>query len=262
MIAKTQNSVAGIFQKQSWIFGLYVIVLRRFPEVVPHHESVFVGQIIKNFFRILTDPVADDIQIGIAMQPEIRLQALARDTLARIVHAPVTPATRYAHSIHSYDQIGRRFRFVRIIEHPHRWRRFPSRHKRRHPRLPIVLPFRRKARRIRVSRWNFANAFMTCIYYLFILQPRNTWRILQSPQMACTIEQAQCISDFTNAESNLFAVGFTLSIRNAEQQRIQLRLAITVRPPEVWLLHDELREVDRCQLHRTYSGSERNFLTY
>ena len=106
MIAEAQDGVARVVEKQRWILGLDVVVLRGFPEVVPHHQSVFVREIVEGLLGVLADPVADDVQVSVAMQPEKRLQMLAGDAFARIVHAPITAAAGDAHAVDFDHQVG------------------------------------------------------------------------------------------------------------------------------------------------------------
>ena len=47
MIAKSQDGVARVLQKQFWILGLEVIVLRGCPEIIPDQLAVFVRQIVE-----------------------------------------------------------------------------------------------------------------------------------------------------------------------------------------------------------------------
>jgi len=54
--------------------GLELEILRRFPEVIQNQQPVFVRQVIEHLFRVLSQPVADDVEMSIAVQPEIRLQ--------------------------------------------------------------------------------------------------------------------------------------------------------------------------------------------
>ena len=65
MIAEAQNCVARVVEEQDWILRLDVVVLSRLPEVVPDQQSVFVGEIEEVFFRVLADPVANDVQVGV-----------------------------------------------------------------------------------------------------------------------------------------------------------------------------------------------------
>ena len=99
MVAVTQNRVTRIGQEQRRIFGFDIVVLRRLPEIIPDQQAVFIGQIVENLFGVLPYPIADDIQIGIVMQSEIRLQALTRDALQQVVHAPIAAAADDAHSV-------------------------------------------------------------------------------------------------------------------------------------------------------------------
>ena len=96
------------------ILGFDVVVLRGFPEIVPHHESVFVGEIVEGLFGILADPVANDVEIGVAMQAKERLQVFAGDAFARIIHTPIATARGDAHAVDLDHQVWRSFC---IVEH-------------------------------------------------------------------------------------------------------------------------------------------------
>ncbi len=90
MIAKPQDRIARIVEKQLRVLRLDVVVLRRLPEVIPHQQSIFVGKVVERLFCVLPDPVANDVQIRIMMQTEIRLER-SRETRLRESSMPQLP---------------------------------------------------------------------------------------------------------------------------------------------------------------------------
>ena len=108
MMPVAQNRVARVLQEQRRIFGFQVVGLRRFPEIVPHHQSVLVGQRVEALFRVLAHPVADHVHVRVAMQAEVRLQVCRADALQHVVHAPVAAARGNAHAVHFDHQVRSR----------------------------------------------------------------------------------------------------------------------------------------------------------
>ena len=98
MISIPGDRVAGVRQEERRIFGLELKVLSGLPEVVQDQEPVLIGKIVEDLFRVPSQPVADDVEMGLAMQLEVRLQVGAGAPLQGIVHAPVAAARsdRYA----------------------------------------------------------------------------------------------------------------------------------------------------------------------
>ena len=89
-------------------------VLRGFPKIVEHEQPIFVGQFVKNLLGVLPEPVSDDIEVGFAVQPKIRFEALPRNSLARIVHSPAAATRRYRRAVDSNHE-ERRERLRRDI---------------------------------------------------------------------------------------------------------------------------------------------------
>src|SRR5581483_4910621 len=99
MVAKAKNCVAGVVEKQLRILRFDVVVLSGLPEIIPDEQPVLVGEIVENLFRVLPHPVANDVQVCITVQTEIRLEPLARDSLPRIVHSPISTTTGDSHPV-------------------------------------------------------------------------------------------------------------------------------------------------------------------
>src|ERR1700677_5080956 len=50
MVAKTEDRILGIRQKQRGVCRFKIVVLRRIPKIVPHQQAILVGQIIEDLF--------------------------------------------------------------------------------------------------------------------------------------------------------------------------------------------------------------------
>src|SRR5581483_11493765 len=86
--------------------GLGVVILCGAPEIVPHHETVFVGELVEDLLGVLADPVADHVQVGFLMETEVGLEMRAADALARVIHSPVAATHRDAHTVDLDHEIG------------------------------------------------------------------------------------------------------------------------------------------------------------
>src|ERR1700734_4281923 len=107
MIPKMLDRVACVREEKRRVFRLDVIVLRRHPEVIPDKHSVLVRQIVKGLFGTLANPVTNDVQIRVTIQTEIWLKPRSRDTLTRVVHAPVASARCNTDTVHLDDKVRR-----------------------------------------------------------------------------------------------------------------------------------------------------------
>ena len=107
MISIAADDVARVGEKQRRILRLHLEILGRHPEIIEDQQTVFVRQIIENLLGILTEPVANDVEIRGAMQAKIGLQARSRDALERIVHPPAAAARRDRYAIDPNGEIRR-----------------------------------------------------------------------------------------------------------------------------------------------------------
>ena len=217
MVSIAQQRLARVVQKQGRIRRLHVIVLRRFPKVVPHQQPVLIRQIVENLFRALAYPVADHGQIRIPVQPEKRLQVLARTALPRIVDAPASALADDPHAVHFDNQE----RFGALIFH-------------RRNRGGVLFSGRQ---RIHPACGRLQNAFMPRIDHLFSGFRRLHRRIFHAPQRTGGIQQAQFICHFPNSKPQLLRVAQVSAIQNRELQMIQFRLSVTIGPPKPRMFH-------------------------
>ena len=74
-------------------------------------------------------------------------------------------------------------------------------------------------------------------------------RVLHAAKMPGTIEQAELIGDFANAEAQLLRVRDVAAGGDREPEMIKLGLAVSIGPPQARILHGELRELCRRELH-------------
>src|SRR5208283_2724650 len=66
-------------------------------------------QFVKDLLGVLPEPISDDIEVGFAVQPKIRFEALPRNSLARIVHSPAAATRGYRHTVDSnHEKRGER----------------------------------------------------------------------------------------------------------------------------------------------------------
>ena len=230
-----QDRIARVRQKQRGIFGFQVVVLGRFPEVVPHHQTVLVGQRVEAFLRVLAHPVADHVHVRVAMQPEIRLQVLDAHPLQHVVHAPVAAARRDPHAVHLDHQVRPR---PSAFTGPDRRRSLRARLQRLHPGVPHPvrkrLPRQQLVRRPVVDLRGCPGAFRRSA-----AAPRRTSGSAAPPRAAdvpphrrakarssplsCRIRSASPRSTFPpDAERHL--------------ERVQRRIAVAVRPPQARML--------------------------
>src|ERR1700722_9118960 len=77
--------------------------------------------------------------------------------------------------------------------------------------------------------------------------------------MSGAVEQAQLISDLPHTETNLLRIRFAARVGKTQLQRIQVLLAVSVRPPKARILYIELRKFRRGQPYRTFAGDNNNF---
>ena len=79
VISIAADDVAGVVEEQLRILDFNLEILGRFPEIVQYQQAIFIGQIVEHLLGILTEPVADDVQVRGLVQLEIRLQPFACD---------------------------------------------------------------------------------------------------------------------------------------------------------------------------------------
>ena len=106
MIPVAADHIPRVGQEQRRILRLDLKVLGRHPEVIEHQQAILVGEVIENVLGILPEPVANDVEMGLPVQPKIGLQPLARNPLARVVHSPAAPARRDGYAIDPNREIG------------------------------------------------------------------------------------------------------------------------------------------------------------
>ena len=116
------------------IVGLQVVIVRRKPEIVEHHQPVLVTQRIECLFRTLARPVADHVEMLIPLETEIGLQPLTRHTLHAVVHSPVTSFEKYANPIHPQYKERRKSLVLDLLDSGRRQRRQQHRNP-RHMRI-------------------------------------------------------------------------------------------------------------------------------
>ena len=217
MIAKPPHHIPRVREEQRHILRLDVVVLGRGPEVVPDHHAVLIRKLVKGLFRVLAHPVPDDVDVRLTMQPEEWLQVFPAHALARVVHTPVASTRRNSHAIHLDDQIGEA---GLVRDRPDGWRTFARYRKRGRPVL-----------------CGLAHGCVVHIHQLIAVairseQTRSGRRHLRPAQPPPVVEQAELVSDLAYAEGDAFPVGLGRTVVNGKLQVIELRLAITVRPPQ------------------------------
>ena len=205
------------------VFGLDVVVLGGLPEIVPDHHAVLVGELVEGFFGALADPVADDVEVGVAVEAEERLEALAGDALAEVVHAPVAAARGDAHAIDAEDEIGCG---AQVVERLDGGRVFRAGRERGDVRAGIGATFlRRMAGGSAVGGGNLRMpSWLTSTMGAGGLRLRAlAGVILDAAQMAGAVEQAEFVADLADAEADVFACRRRRRRMKRELQRVELR---------------------------------------
>ena len=105
VVLEPADRVRRIGEEQRRIARLAIVILGREPEVVEHQHAVFVSQIVEHAFGALAHPVADGIDVGLAVEAEIGFHALARDALHPVVHPPVAATHGDGHAVDADQQI-------------------------------------------------------------------------------------------------------------------------------------------------------------
>src|ERR1017187_10995395 len=108
MMAEAEDGITSVLEEELRILSFEVVVLRRVPEIVPHHQAVLVGEGIEILLRVLAHPVADDVHVRVAMQAEEWLKMRKADALAAGGHAPGAAARGDAHAVHFADEVAGR----------------------------------------------------------------------------------------------------------------------------------------------------------
>src|ERR1035441_8372291 len=108
MMAEAEDGITSVLEEELRILSFEVVILRGLPEIVPHHQAVLVGEGVEILLRVLAHPVADDVDVGIAVEPEIRLEMRDADSLAAVVHAPVAAPRGDAYAVDLDDQVDRK----------------------------------------------------------------------------------------------------------------------------------------------------------
>src|ERR1700733_48965 len=106
MVAETKDGVASVVKEELRIFRFYIVRLCSGPEIIPHKQAVFIGEVVKNFFRALADPIPDNVDVGFSMKAEIWLELFPRDSLSGIIHAPAAAPCCNAHTVNADGQVG------------------------------------------------------------------------------------------------------------------------------------------------------------
>ena len=121
MIAKPKNFVADIGHIGGEIDGVWAIAGIGLEKFVPEHDAVLVAEIVKILARALADPVADHIEIGELMHPDLRLEALTGNSLDGLVHAPIASPAEDGNAVDgerevpgAWDGVGRSFRMPNV----------------------------------------------------------------------------------------------------------------------------------------------------
>ena len=107
MISIAADDVPSVRQKELGVLRLDLKILSGRPEVVQDQEAVFIREIVKDILGILAEPVADDVEVGGAMQAKIRFQPRTCNALSRIVHAPASAARRDGYTVDTNRKIRR-----------------------------------------------------------------------------------------------------------------------------------------------------------
>ena len=98
-MSEPADGVGSVGKKERSVGGFAIVILGRNPEIIEHQQAVFVSEFEEHAFGALPHPVADGVDIGIAVEPEIRLHPLARNALEPVVHSPVAAAHGDRHAI-------------------------------------------------------------------------------------------------------------------------------------------------------------------
>ena len=250
MMTEVQNAVARILQKQRRILRFKVIALRGFPEIVPHHEAIFIGQGVEILLRILAHPVADDVDVRIAMQAKIGLETRNADALAAVVHAPVAAARGDAHAVDLDHQIGT---WPSALYGPNGRRALSARLQRMHPCVPEILRQRLPGRHlIRSLVVDLPNALMRLLDQRQFRIVRAAGQHFDATQVASRVEERSLITHLTHAEIDLLRAQGS-SGPEAHLERVQSGLSVAVGPPEPRMVYLELRKLFRLELHNGFA---------
>src|ERR1035437_2352600 len=228
MIAKVLDGIGAVREEEGWIFGFDVVVLRRLPEVVPHENPIFVGQVEKCLFGALTHPVADDIESGVAIEPEERLEVPTGDTLAGVVHAPISAARGDAYAVHTNDEVRR---CAQVGQRLDCWRVLRAGRQRGNMRVEIAAALFRDVECLRFGSRNFAHALVAYVDDRSRRTARCSWRILYAAQVACAVEQAQLVTDLADAKSDVFRVRNRTTCLERQLQVAEFGAAVSIGPP-------------------------------
>ena len=204
------------------VLGLHIVILGRLPEIGQDHQTIFVGQVEEALLGILAHPVADDVEVRVAVQAEERLQMGAVDALHEIVHADITAARRDPHAVDPQDEIGGEARIVGQLGDRRR-----------------LIATGGEAHRPAVRR--LADTLVTGVHHL--RPATHAVEVERHPlQIAVIVEQRQVIGHLPHAEAKRLAVGQRPVDRRRQRQIVQRGIAIAIGPPEARIFDRQLRE--------------------
>ena len=92
MIAVAQNLVAHVGNVSGNVGGIGPVERIGLKELVPHQQAVLVAKLVEVLAGALAHPVANQIQVGQLVQPDLGVQPCARYALHCFVKSPVAAA--------------------------------------------------------------------------------------------------------------------------------------------------------------------------
>ena len=182
MIAVAADYVAGVIQEQLRILDLDLEVLGRFPEIIEYQQAIFVRQVVENLLGVLTEPVADDVEMRGLVQPEVRFEPLACAALEQVVGTPAAAACRDRNAVDPDREVRCQRRRVDVA----------------HGARGLA----RQRQGFRPAVRRAFDRFVTHVDELLVAFAAGRRIDLDAAQLAAVIKQRQLIGDFPNAEAD------------------------------------------------------------
>ena len=99
MIPEAENFIAHIGDVSGNVGGIGAVQRIGLEEFVPHQEAVLVAKFVEVLAGALAHPVANQIQVGQLVQPDLGVQPCAWNPLQRFIESPVAAANEDGHAV-------------------------------------------------------------------------------------------------------------------------------------------------------------------
>jgi hypothetical protein len=201
---------------------------------------------------------ADDVDVGVAMQPEVWLKMRDAHALAAIVHAPVAAAGGDANPVDLDHQVGAG---PAAFNSPDRRRAFSRWDERMHPAVAHPVG-QRLAGEQQVGRVvvDLANALVRLVDERQRIVVRAARQHLHALQMTGGVEQRGLVAQLAHPKLDLALRAQFAAGTEAHLERVQGRLAIAVRPPQARMLDAQPGKLRGGQAHHCFARRKPHML--